>query len=455
MVSTIARADLALIRARPRLVEQKYRAMSASLVAYLRGSIAVYSTDFFDGTLAQSEQASADELVLSVGDAHPENFGVLADRTGKLALEPNDLDGADALPFLYDLRRLLVGFMIAAGESNADDPGARLAARGARERIGGACIDGYLAGLDAYAAGAAPERIVGSDATPLADLFARGAKDLKSRDELASLTVVGEHGRELIRGTIDPQDPEQKLLDVTEEVRVTLPAVIESYRRELVAAPAPEFFALKDVAREVGSGVASLPRVRLLVLVEGPSLANEDDVVLELKELGETANRGGVLPGPFFGDPSERVRFMSRHVFAEEDSEPLWGTAAWLGFFVQLRKESEAHKTLRIARLTGDKGTPEAIAASCQVIGRLLARVHATPWSFADAPAHRILDVIADRAAFRDEEIRVALGYALTVEHDYELFANAFAARGPTLGVPVDAEDTPKPSLALLLRGLE
>lgn len=55
----------------------------------------------------------------------------------------------------------------------------------------------------------------------------------------------------------------------------------------MIAPPPPSFFQIEDAARELGSGVASFPRVRVLVLVRGPTASPDDDVILpEIKELG-------------------------------------------------------------------------------------------------------------------------------------------------------------------------
>jgi len=97
IANVTAKADEALIRARPRLVAGKYTRMANEPVAFVRGTLPLYRHDVRDGTSFAGESAFALDapLVPSLGDAHPENFGTLRASDGSFALEPNDLDGAD------------------------------------------------------------------------------------------------------------------------------------------------------------------------------------------------------------------------------------------------------------------------------------------------------------------------------------------------------------------------
>jgi uncharacterized protein (DUF2252 family) len=114
VVEALTRADESLLRTRPLLVSGKYRRMSEDAVAYMRGSLAITVRDWSDGrpVATASRFAVASPRVPSLGDAHPENFGILWSAGPDLSLEeeasfePNDFDAADDLPYLVDLRVL-------------------------------------------------------------------------------------------------------------------------------------------------------------------------------------------------------------------------------------------------------------------------------------------------------------------------------------------------------------
>jgi hypothetical protein len=77
--------------------------------------------------------------VLSVNDAHIENFGLWRDAEGRLVFGVNDFDEGAPAPYAFDLVRLAASAVLAGAESEAGaDP----------EIICQAVLDGYRAGLD-------------------------------------------------------------------------------------------------------------------------------------------------------------------------------------------------------------------------------------------------------------------------------------------------------------------
>lgn len=442
VANVLAKADEPLLRARPALVAGKYRRMAADSVAFVRGSLPLYRHDVRDGTTDAGVSGFAlDVLVPSLGDAHPENFGTLRASDGSFALEPNDFDAADRAPYLWDVRRLAAGMALAAELSNPGDAAAREVTRAERRLVARAAAEAYASALDA-----APERVVDPAGSPiLEDLFSRSARDLAARRELSELTTLTDGARRMRRGNVDPEEPESVLADLPDVARAALGPAIARYRTTLLAPPPPEFFTVLDAARELGSGVASWPRVRALVVVRGPTDEPEDDVVLEVKELADSGIAGQIAPGVYHRDVGARVLAASRAAWARPDADPLWGTSDWLGLPVQIRSETEAHKSVRFSRLEGARGTPEALIALAATLGRVVARVHAP-----EAAAIRAR--IAGRAqAFADEQAAFADAYVTLQLADQARFVRALARLGPRLGVPFDPADRPSADVAALL----
>ncbi|MFT3776510.1 MAG: DUF2252 family protein [Minicystis sp.] len=462
IASVLARADEPMIRARPALVAGKYARMAGDPYAFYRGTLALFRHDWEVGTDGVSASAFAIEAPHTgaippgispflVGDAHPENFGVLRARDVSFALEPNDFDSADRGPYLWDLRRLVTGLAIAARLSNDDDPEAAAAARAASRSIARAAAESYAAAIHALAGGAPRARITDGGGEPVVeDVFKRSIEATMDRTELET-TVLADGKRRLMRGVIDPTAPYQTLGDLPPQAYAALPAAIEAYRQTLIDPPLPAFFTLLDAARSYGSGVASWPKVRVILLVRGPSDDPGDDVLLELKELTDAGIGKGYPPGVFFDANPARVRTISRAAWAIPDADPLWGTTQWVGLDCQIKTESEGQKTVRVKRLTGKRGTPEAITGLARTLGSLLARAHAASPGDDTHPAAAIDAVIGDAAsAFADEQADVAETYAARVLADLPRFQSALAALGPTLGIPFDPADTPPPDLAAL-----
>jgi hypothetical protein len=142
---------------------------------------------------------------------------------------------------------------------------------------------------------------------------------------------------------------------------------------------------------------------------------------------------------------------VSRAAWAIPDADPRWGATTLVGLDAQLKTESAGQKTVRVKRLTGKRGTPEALAGLARVLGGLLARVHAAPRPDDGAPAATISAAIgADAAAFADEQAEAGDAYAASVIADHPRFRAALDALGPLLGVPFDPAYAPPPDLAAL-----
>lgn len=52
---------------------------------------------------------------------------------------------------------------------------------------------------------------------------------------------------------------------------------------------AASYYNVKDIHQKLGSGVGSLGKMRYYVLVQGPSSSTSDDVILEMKQQGNSA----------------------------------------------------------------------------------------------------------------------------------------------------------------------
>ncbi len=451
IVSTLARADESLIRTRPRLVAGKYARMARGPYDFFRGTVPLFRHDARAGTTsAPSRFGMTVPLVPSLGDPHPENFGVLRASDGSLALEPNDFDAADRAPYLWDVRRFAAGLALAATEANADDPGARERDASERRAVAKAGVLAYRDAIARRARGEILERWTRFDSPVLADLASRANRDEARRRELLDLTVLEGTSRKLKRGQVDPEDPQSVLSELPPFAKEALSDTLARYRSTLVAPPPIETLRVLDAAREYGSGVASFPRLRALVLVRGESDDPADDRILEVKELADSGLAGLYPPGVYANDVGRRIVTTSRGAWARPDAEPHWGTSSWVGFPCQVRLESEGQKGVRVERLVGERGRPEALLAMATAMGQVLARVHTSGddgVSVAQAISARF---IVDLDGFVDEQANFGASYADQTTRDHAHFVHALQRDGFRLGIPFDAADEPLPDLRAL-----
>jgi uncharacterized protein (DUF2252 family) len=440
IVEVMVRADQTILRSRPRLAAGKYLKMTSSPFAFLRGTLPVFRHDWERGTagISTSRFTMSVPLVAALGDAHVENFGTLRASDGTFALEPNDFDSADQMPYLWDVRRLAVSLAVAAKAHP------KVELQEAAETAARAAMRGYVGTIAQLAAGEPAERVTDARGNEiLDDLFSRSTRDAGRRRELVVRTVLEEGARRLKRGAVDPEEPTNTYAEVPSHVAAAVPEAIARYRLTLIEPPPADFFRVLDVAREHGAGVASLARVRLIVLVRGPTDDPGDDVMLEIKELGDSLLGGHYPPGIPADDVLARVREASRAAWARPDAEPLWGTSTLLGLPVQIRQETEAFKGLRTARFVEEEFSLEGFVGLGEHLGAALARIHR-------ARAVEIGRRLgADGEGFVDEQVAAALRYADLVMEDFARFKRV-VERDPLLGVPRDESDRPPPDLEAL-----
>jgi uncharacterized protein (DUF2252 family) len=440
IANAMTQADAPALRDRPALVAGKYNHMARNLYNFYRGAVPVYRADFRDGRTEASRTAFVSAaLPWSTGDAHPENFGLLLAGDGTLALEPNDLDAVDRYPYHWDLRRLVTGMVLGARLSNEDDEEARARAVAVERDIAEATARAYAEAMIEYADGAPMERIVDGGGVPLLeDLFRRGNRDLIARAELGDRTTLVDGVRRFRRGILDDAEPENVQADLDVDVLASLPELLERASRSMPTPLASDELVVLDAVREFGAGVASWPRVRMVALLRGPTDDPRDDLLVQIKELSDSGAEGFLPPGRFADDVPHRVR-LGRALWARPDGEARWTATEWLGMPVSVRLESEAHKTLRVARLVEDEGTPEAILALGQTLGRLLARQHATSVDHESSAAPLLAAMVRGQEdAFAADHATHALALADQVERDFESFREALRVLGPTLGLRRD-----------------
>ena len=428
VVQALVRADEVLIRSRPTLAAGKFERMASNPYDFFRGTVPLFRADWEAGLVSQSGFDINTQPVLGLGDPHPENFGLLTARDGSLALEPNDFDSADRVPYLFDLRRLLIGLGVGA---RRNDPSATV------EPIALAAATAYA---NALITGEPSQRITAApaDSAVLDDLFRRGARDLNARAEL-DLTVVTDGVRTFRRGPPDLAEPTQTLVDVPPQLISSLKDVVTPLNEPVL-----------DAVQEFGSGVASWPRVRFLVLLAGPTDALGDDVIVEVKELTESPLAGWYRPQVIAADTPARVDAAIHRSWSIPDADPHWFTTGWLGVPVQVRTESEANKGINTSRWLGTRGNTAALTALGTTLGEVLARVHRQ--SGKAVVDSLVAQVGRDVEIFAIEQTNVAVTQTDQLFADYERFRAARERLGPLLGVVVDQEQVPTTPGAVLFQ---
>lgn len=116
-------------------LREKRRRMRSGPFPFLRATYFRWA----ETVLEHCPEFAGAAAVLSVGDAHLENFGTWRDAEGRLVFGVNDFDEAAPMPWPLDLTRLVTSAVLAAGTL----------AKAEARAIAALLLDGYASGLPA------------------------------------------------------------------------------------------------------------------------------------------------------------------------------------------------------------------------------------------------------------------------------------------------------------------
>lgn len=431
--------------------QAKFARMSLGLYAYFRGTLGQYARDSTQAgspgyvATAYADAETAD--ISLVGDPHPENIGSFRGADGVLVVDYNDFDAATYGPFHLDVRRLALGFHLSGVELGLAAP----------ELLAEAAAAGYVDEIAALADGA-PGTVLadgGDHGKILAQLLRKAAEDGQAREELTDYTRVVGAARTMYHGALEPPVAwtmsDHAMTLATDEVvaanadEAHLSAqIVAAWSATLVdpeAMPASAA-ALKGVSRRYGAGVASYAAPRFYALIEGPSAAPDDDVLLELKRVYDPPPLPGAvrLPGWTFADNGARVVAQQRALQTDAARDPLLGHASLGGASYRVRDRSKYQRGVDLAKIAEEIAEGDWDEADVAVLadhaGHLLARAHARAPRQSGPPGLAGIAAVlaADPAGFVAETTGFVATYAPVVEADYQRFLDMLAADGPSLG---------------------
>ncbi|MDX1524090.1 MAG: DUF2252 family protein, partial [Anaerolineae bacterium] len=235
------------IKNRPEGAQAKFDKLADSPFKFFRGTALLYYRDYAgtDGNLPP---------VLTIGDIHPENFGVMPNADGAPFFGVNDFDEAYFAPFSWDVKRGAVGFYIVAKENGLS--------KKKRKKVVRSFVDGYLAGLVEFARDDREkwhQYRIDNSPDVIKDLLESAQE---SRKSFLSDLLDLKKGKFVSSDEIVPRSKEvppfQKVIDEYHQ---------NSNIKENGRAG---HFEVKDVAVKKDSGTASLGLDRNFVLINGP-----------------------------------------------------------------------------------------------------------------------------------------------------------------------------------------
>lgn len=267
-------------------LSMKMEKMAASAFSFYRGTAHLFYDDMAAGALwnvSSFANPSTNEALLE-GDAHVANFGAFENANSDVVFDYTDFDETYRGSYLWDLRRLAVSIVLAMRELGLDSASTDAAVN----NLG----DWYLNKMGDFK-GTTTELgyvLKSADTSSVAqDTIAAAATKSRS-DLLAKWTLNGKF--------ITTNANLTAITNATfySAVSSALSSSAGVYRSGLssTADKSNSYYLVKDIRRRMFAGTGSLGRLRLYVLIDGPSTANSDDRILEVKlEVPSAVARAG------------------------------------------------------------------------------------------------------------------------------------------------------------------
>ena len=417
IVDVLVDAFSELMNADPDAFRQKFRKMAAGPFAFYRGSACLFYAD-----MEREEDRWADERTSRVwiqGDLHAENFGTYMDGDGVFVFDVNDFDEAYLGHFTWDIKRMVASVALLAWmKAISDDDIAYLIETYVR-----AYIHQVRYFVDSDRDHEYSLRFETTDGEVKEILL---ETRLNTRvDLLEKTTLVDENfERQFRRGS--------GVRDLDDEERAKVQAAYEAYLETIPDAKRFRSltYTVKDIVGRKGFGIGSAGLPAYNILVEGPTQALENDVVLSMKQ-GNVAAPSRIVHDErirgYFKHQGHRTAVSQRALQAHADPWLGYTQIDGTGFVVS--ELSPYVEDLDWSDLT----EPHQMAPVLDYLGRATAKVHCVADKDSDPTIvdfqteDEIIEALSGKEdEFVAEMVEFGTAYSGTAREDHRLFVDAF-----------------------------
>jgi uncharacterized protein (DUF2252 family) len=417
IVNVLVDAFSELMVADPDAFRQKFRKMAAGPFAFYRGSACLFYAD-----MEREEDRWADERTSRIwiqGDLHAENFGTYMDGDGVFVFDVNDFDEAYLGHFTWDIKRMVASVALLAWMKAISD--ADIASL--IETYVRAYVEQVRYFVDSDRDHEYALRLETTDGEIREILL---ETRLHTRvDLLDKMTLINENFERRFR-----RSPGVQELDDAERDKVR--AAYEAY---LETIPETKRFRsltyeVKDIVGRRGFGIGSAGLPTYNVLVEGPTQALENDVVLSMKQ-GNVAAPSRIVHDErikrYFKHHGHRTAVSQRALQAHADPWLGYTEIDGVGFVVT--ELSPYVEDLDWSDLT----EPEQMSPVLDYLGRATAKVHCVADKDSDPTIvgfqteDEIIEAVSgNEDEFVKEMVDFGTGYSEIARDDHRLFVDAF-----------------------------
>ncbi|CAF2785233.1 unnamed protein product [Rotaria sp. Silwood2] len=255
----------------------RFRKMAENSFNFYRGSAVLF---YHDLKIDQDPWIARNNLAGSVfihGDLHAENFGTYMNSHGILNFDVNDFDEGYCGPFTWDVKRLLASlYLVAYGKGFSNDTIRQILAE---------CAKAYVRQVYEFCKSSADQlAFTLENTTGKIQLLLKEARIQSHADRLAKMTVIENYERKF-KHTKDTNVDDQLYKDITQAFNTKYRDSIPQPKQNMGGPSGRSIsYKIKDIVKILSSGIGSAGTESYGILLEGPTEALDNDVVLFMKQ---------------------------------------------------------------------------------------------------------------------------------------------------------------------------
>ncbi|GGH34240.1 DUF2252 family protein [Paenibacillus segetis] len=371
------------------------------------------------------------------GDAHVANVGFYDDKFGNIIFDLNDFDGAYIAPFYLDLLRMTSSLYLTR---DADPDMLKNVSDAEIRNMAKDMLNEYMLSLQSLVGNNDKNTSATKlDTKHISDGFTKTVMNkLAKKTQLDQLikwtvpTVDGKHSTGVFNVAGKPDKYREPTAAERAEVELNWRQYVDTLSPDFVSAKLAEntnYFAIKDVAVRIYQGLGSIGSQRYNVLIEGPTVSHDDDLILDVKQSFKPdmfENPDGAQTTPYDSFPGgDGARIKTAYEKLSLDAED------FLGYFNSDTRSFFVHK---ISPYKGDYEdasggtfkTKDNLADYVSYIAKSYAYAHARSAEYGgDTFEQSVLDqVFNDSDVWNDFQtslLNLGEDYYRQVKSDYEL----------------------------------
>ncbi|MDO8329446.1 MAG: DUF2252 family protein [Fluviicoccus sp.] len=402
-------------------VATKMTTMATSPYTFYRGTDHLFFQDML--TLPASGYANIQTGYTWLGgDTHIGNFDAVKDSAGAVVFKVSDFDEGYLGQYTWDLRRLAASMVLAGRETGVNDSNITTAIN----TMVGAYVD-QMSSFKGSSAELTFQLKSSNTGGAVKDTITAAAG--KTRASLLSKYTQ-------LSGTTRTFQNLSNLTAVDTTTYNNIKTAMSGYVASIAASKqySAGFYTVKDIHRKLGSGVGSLGKMRYYVLVQGPSTATTDDVILEMKQTISSSVAladNGQLPASAYGyNEANRVAKTAKAQLI--NAERLIGYTNISGIPYYVHEKSPFQEDFDYTLLDATRMNAAAI-----YLGQALAAAHALADQDYDSAIvsysidKQVSDAVTSKSGLKAEMVSFAFDYANQVQLDWQSFVAAKNAGTP------------------------